>query len=162
MTNEELKNMLMKLDNIQSEIEEMKLAIQNSLDLSFMEACATKNEASQTEIKIEERTSDLLLRLGLKCSLLGFKYIIESVKYISEREDGKKLYITKTLYPHVAKKCFSTPSRVERSIRHAIEYIHLYGDMNLFAEIFPYYRMDKANISNTEFLTRITDYLMKK
>lgn len=65
-------------------------------------------------------TAILLRKMGIKPGLLGWKYINEAVNLVIEDPmtiDG----ITKILYPTIAKKFGTTPSRVERAIRHAIE-----------------------------------------
>jgi len=61
--------------------------------------------------------SEFLLALGIKPHIKGFKYL----EYIFENKLNYSAGITKVLYPTVADAFDTTPSRVERAIRHAIE-----------------------------------------
>lgn len=64
-------------------------------------------------VKIE----DTLLAMGVPAGIKGFTYIADAIEIFDER--GTNISITKELYPAVAKKNSTTPSRVERAIRHA-------------------------------------------
>lgn len=67
----------------------------------------------------------LLYEWGVQPHLLGFTYLADAVKLVSE--NPKNLHqITKVLYPTIAKSNGTTASRVERSIRNAVE-IALYN-----------------------------------
>lgn len=64
------------------------------------------------------RIENILLEIGIPAGAKGFKYITDAVMIMDERPiDG----ITKDLYPSIAERNSTTPSRVERSIRHAFE-----------------------------------------
>ena len=69
-------------------------------------------------------------------------------------------YITKELYPAIAKKCNTTPSRVERAIRHAIEVAWSRGKIDAIDELFGY-TIDnhKGKPKNSEFIALIADRL---
>jgi two-component system response regulator (stage 0 sporulation protein A) len=64
--------------------------------------------------------TNLLFNLGIPAHVRGFRYIREAVK-ILESNKGGNLEMTAHLYPTVAEKFNTTPQRVERTIRHAIE-----------------------------------------
>ena len=67
-------------------------------------------------------------------------------------------YITKELYPSIAKKCNTTPSRVERAIRHAIEVAWSRGKMDTINELFGYtINTGKGKPTNSEFIALISD-----
>ena len=71
--------------------------------------------------------------------------------------------ITKVLYPSIAKKFDSTPSRVERAIRHAIECAWSRGNIETQEEFFGFsVDMNKGKPTNSEFLAMITDHLYIK
>lgn len=77
--------------------------------------------------------NEFLLSLGLKPHIKGFKYL----KYIFENGLSCDGGVTKILYPHVASKFNSTPSRVERAIRHAIESaLDNYSTTELYIKLF--------------------------
>ena len=66
--------------------------------------------------------------------------------------------VTKQLYPSVAKDYETTPSRVERAIRHAIEVAWSRGKMDTIDEMFGYtIHNGKGKPTNSEFIALITD-----
>ena len=69
---------------------------------------------------LEQEISVTLQNMGIPAHILGYQYVREAIK-MSVRDFDKINLVTKSLYPDVAKKFKTTPSRVERAIRHAIE-----------------------------------------
>ena len=68
--------------------------------------------------------------------------------------------ITKILYPTIAKKHQTTPSRVERAIRHAIEVAWNRGNTDAIDDIFGYtVSATKSKPTNSEFIAMIADKL---
>lgn len=68
--------------------------------------------------------------------------------------------ITKVLYPQVAKTFATTPSRVERAIRHAIEVAWDRGDLETLQRFFGYTVSNtKGKPTNSEFIALIADKL---
>ena len=68
--------------------------------------------------------------------------------------------ITKVLYPQVAKTFQTTPSRVERAIRHAIEVAWNRGKLETINALFGYtIQNDKGKPTNSEFIAIIADKL---
>ena len=68
--------------------------------------------------------------------------------------------ITKQLYPEISKKFDTTPSRVERAIRHAIEVAWSRGKMDTIDKIFGYsINTGKGKPTNSEFIALIADRL---
>jgi len=68
--------------------------------------------------------------------------------------------ITKQLYPDIAKKFKTTPSRVERAIRHAIEVAWGRGQAEVVESIFGYtVSAAKGKPTNSEFIAMIADKL---
>jgi two-component system response regulator (stage 0 sporulation protein A) len=66
--------------------------------------------------------------------------------------------ITKLLYPSIAKRHKTTPSRVERAIRHAIEVAWCRGKMDTIDELFGYTVSNgKGKPTNSEFVALIAD-----
>ncbi|MCL2846711.1 MAG: response regulator [Firmicutes bacterium] len=70
--------------------------------------------------KLEVRLSNVLTTIGITAHIQGFKFIKEAVIACIE-DQALSNQITKRLYPMVAKKFQTTPSKVERAIRHAID-----------------------------------------
>ena len=68
--------------------------------------------------------------------------------------------VTKVLYPEVARKFNTTPSRVERAIRHAIEVAWERGDIETLQKFFGYTVSNiKGKPTNSEFIAMIADCL---
>ena len=66
--------------------------------------------------------------------------------------------IPKILYPTIAKRHQTTPSRVERAIRHAIEVAWSRGKMDTIDELFGYtVSTGKGKPTNSEFIALIAD-----
>lgn len=72
-----------------------------------------------TQEKAQERSELLLRELGFSGRMLGLRYLSASIAMTAIAPD-KILFVTKELYPDVAKQYRSTPSKVERAIRHSI------------------------------------------
>ena len=71
--------------------------------------------------------------------------------------------VTKTLYPAVARRFETTPSRVERAIRHAIEVAWDRGDVDVLNSFFGYtIQNTKGKPTNSEFIAMIADNLRLK
>ncbi|MBQ1433686.1 MAG: sporulation initiation factor Spo0A C-terminal domain-containing protein, partial [Ruminococcus sp.] len=71
--------------------------------------------------------------------------------------------VTKLLYPAVAKKFSTTPSRVERAIRHAIEIAWDRGDIDTLNGFFGYtINTGKGKPTNSEFIALMTDKISLK
>lgn len=67
------------------------------------------------------KIEDTLLAMGVPAGIKGFNYIADAIQIFDER--GTNIRITKELYPAIAKKNNTTPSRTERAIRHAFEVV---------------------------------------
>ena len=111
---------------------------------------------------ISKKTSKLLHDLGMPSHIKGYQYIRDAIIMMY----NDKSYIggiTKMLYPDIAKKYETTPSRVERAIRHAIEISWNRGDYDTMEEIFGHsVDYDKAKPTNSEFIATIADHLRYK
>lgn len=60
-----------------------------------------------------EKIEDTLLAMGVPAGILGFNYIVDAIQIFDEK--GTDIQITKELYPTIAKKNNTTPSRTERA-----------------------------------------------
>ncbi|MDR0751853.1 MAG: sporulation initiation factor Spo0A C-terminal domain-containing protein [Christensenellaceae bacterium] len=92
--------------------------IQNALmDLEFSETIDIKNTSDRA---LDERLAHILISAGIPPHIRGYQFLREAVK-LSTRSPSMINNITKRLYPAVALKFNTSPSKVERAIRHAIE-----------------------------------------
>ena len=101
----------------------------------------------------------LLHELGVPSHIKGYTFIKEGINLIYN-DPSLSSAITKELYPIIAKKYDTTPSRVERAIRHAIEVSWNRANWELMEEIFGYsVDIDKAKATNSEFIFTLADKL---
>lgn len=127
-----------------------------SLEKRLLSLCLNRNDMY---FKQEAVVTDLLHTLGVPSHIRGFQYIRDGIMIIYNSKNHMT-YITKDIYPELAKKYDTTPSRVERAIRHAIEISWNRGDVNLMDEIFGNsLNLNRDKPTNAEYLTTISDRL---
>lgn len=108
---------------------------------------------------LERDVTNILLEIGIPAHIKGYQYIREGI--IMAFYDRNMLhYITKFLYPSIAKKYKTTSSSVERTIRHAIEVAWRRGDLDTLEEVFGNtVSAGKGKPTNSEFMALLTDKL---
>ncbi len=117
-------------------------------------------EHNLVELRVDTtRIHETLLKIGMPPNLLGYSYILYATELILLNPDYMHA-ITKELYVDIAVKYRSTPSRVERAIRHAISVAWSHGNLDFINKIFMYcIRPDKGVPTNSLFLSRIYYYI---
>ena len=102
----------------------------------------------------------LLMQIGIPANMLGFSYIVPALELIALTPDYIN-NITKGLYVEIARKCSSTPVRVERNIRHAIEAAFLKGNLEVIEKIFSSSSYSaKGAPTNSKFLAEVYYYMV--
>ena len=71
-------------------------------------------------VELEKYVTKILLGLGVPAHLSGYRYIREAV-LISVTDMEAVNRVTKYLYPEIAEIYNTTPTKVERSVRTAVE-----------------------------------------
>lgn len=106
---------------------------------------------------LEKDVTDMIHEIGVPAHIKGYQYLREAI--MMSVEDVEMLgFITKVLYPTIAKKYQTTPSRVERAIRHAIEVAWSRGRMETLDALFGYtINTGKGKPTNSEFIALIAD-----
>lgn len=107
-----------------------------------------------SDYEFEIKVTDIVLSLGIPANIKGFTYIREAL-LVCIVEPDKVTYVTKCLYPELASKFKTTPSRVERAIRHAIERSWSIKDGTRMGEYF--YLGDRKRPTNSEFLAVMSE-----
>ena len=108
---------------------------------------------------LELDVTNLLLEIGIPAHIKGYQYIREGIM-LSFYDKNMLHYITKCLYPTIAKKYKTTSSSVERTIRHAIEVALRRGNRQVLEEIFSNTICSKkTKPTNSEFIALLTDKL---
>lgn len=111
------------------------------------------------EVNLETRVTNILHEIGVPAHIRGYHYMREAIIMAVHNIDVLN-YITKELYPSIAKKCNTTPSRVERAIRHAIEVAWSRGKVDAIDNLFGYtINNHKGKPTNSEFIALIADRL---
>lgn len=108
---------------------------------------------------IEAMVTNIIHEIGVPAHIKGYQYLREAI-IIAVGDMDVINAITKVLYPQVAKTFQTTPSRVERAIRHAIEVAWDRGDLDTLQRFFGYTVSNtKGKPTNSEFIALIADKL---
>ena len=108
---------------------------------------------------IETMVTGIIHEIGVPAHIKGYQYLREAI-IIAVNDMDVINAITKVLYPQVAKTFGTTPSRVERAIRHAIEVAWDRGDLDTLQRFFGYTVSNtKGKPTNSEFIALIADKL---
>lgn len=115
--------------------------------------------AAKAEVNIEAMVTSIIHEIGVPAHIKGYQYLREAIMIAVDDMDVINA-ITKVLYPQVAKAFSTTPSRVERAIRHAIEVAWDRGDLDTLQRFFGYTVSNtKGKPTNSEFIALIADKL---
>ena len=110
-------------------------------------------------MNLEAVVTDIIHEIGVPAHIKGYQYLREAIILTINDMDMINA-VTKVLYPEVARKFGTTPSRVERAIRHAIEVAWDRGDIEVLQKFFGYTVSNiKGKPTNSEFIAMIADCL---
>ncbi len=108
---------------------------------------------------LEALVTNIIHEVGVPAHIKGYQYLREAIMMVVNNIDMIN-QITKSLYPDIALKFNTTPSRVERAIRHAIEVAWGRGQQDVVESIFGYtISASKGKPTNSEFIAMIADKL---
>jgi two-component system response regulator (stage 0 sporulation protein A) len=108
---------------------------------------------------LDVAVTNIIHEIGVPAHIKGYHYLRDAILMVVE-EINLLGGITKELYPMIAQKYNTTPSRVERAIRHAIELAWDRGNMEAISKFFGYtVNMAKGKPTNSEFIAMIADKL---
>lgn len=116
-------------------------------------------EKQKSEENLEALVTNIIHEVGVPAHIKGYQYLREAIMMVVNDIDVIN-QITKQLYPDIAVKYHTTPSRVERAIRHAIEVAWARGQTDTVENIFGYtVSASKGKPTNSEFIAMIADKL---
>ena len=123
---------------------------------------STNKEESCSDYEIERIVTDIIHDIGVPAHIKGYHFIRSAI--IMAINDMEVInHITKQLYPDLAKMYKTTPSRVERAIRHSIEVAWNRGYNETAQKLFGYsISSDKGKPTNSEFIAMIADHIKLK
>ena len=108
---------------------------------------------------LEALVTNIIHEVGVPAHIKGYQYLREAIMMVIKDIDVLN-QITKSLYPQIAQRFGTTPSRVERAIRHAIEVAWGRGEQDMVENIFGYtVSASKGKPTNSEFIAMIADKL---
>ena len=154
---------------------DMELLIQRIKDIKNYQPTPAQNCFINREIKapyieitdknknvednLEALVTNIIHDLGVPAHIKGYQYLREAIMMVINDIEVIN-QITKQLYPDIARKYRTTPSRVERAIRHAIEVAWSRGQQETVEKIFGYtISASKGKPTNSEFIAMISDKL---
>lgn len=153
---------------------EINILIKRIKELKYYEPSKTKNYANReikpayielnprekkNEDNLEALVTNVIHEIGVPAHIKGYQYLREAIMMVVNDIDIIN-QITKQLYPDIAHKYHTTPSRVERAIRHAIEVAWGRGEQTVVESIFGYtVSATKGKPTNSEFIAMIADKL---
>lgn len=110
-----------------------------------------------SEQDLETIVTEYMRELGIPAHIQGYQYIRTAI--MMGVEDRSILnFITKRLYPEIAKQYSTTANRAERAIRHAIEVAWNRGNITAMNEVFGYsIQSGKVKPANSEFIATVVD-----
>ena len=146
------ENMIIsRIKRVKREVSEKKQEIPTAF------SAKPEKKAEKTEEDLEADVTEIIHEVGVPAHIKGYQYLRDAI-VMSVKDMDMLNSITKVLYPTIAKKYQTTPSRVERAIRHAIEVAWSRGRMDTLDGMFGYtINRGKGKPTNSEFIALITD-----
>ena len=118
--------------------------------------------AQYTPVRIKNMDVDvtnIIHEMGVPAHIKGYQYLRDAILMVIE-EVNLLGAVTKELYPMIAQKYITTPSRVERAIRHAIELAWDRGNVEMMNRFFGYtINLERGKPTNSEFIAMVADKL---
>ena len=114
-------------------------------------------QPSDAANSLEEQVTNLLHEIGVPANIRGYRCLRTAILITVENLDLLQ-FVTKELYPSIARVLNTTPSSVERAIRHAIGLVWAHGNIQALDKLFGYsVETRKKKPSNSEFIALIAD-----
>ena len=144
-------------DTILSRVKQVNRDINTRLVDNNYRVTSYENKEDYIERHLETDVTNIIHEIGVPAHIKGYQYLRDAIM-MCVNDTEMLSSITKILYPAIAKKHKTTPSRVERAIRHAIEVAWSRGKMDTIDELFGYtVNNGKGKPTNSEFVALIAD-----
>lgn len=138
---------------ILSEFLKNRVALQDQMRRAVNEGEESEDESQA----LEREVTAVIHEVGVPAHIKGYQYVREAIVIAVQDMDVINA-VTKVLYPEVARRYSTTPSRVERAVRHAIEVAWDRGDLETLQRYFGYTVSNtKGKPTNSEFIAMIAD-----
>lgn len=150
----DIKNLVDRIRDLYTDVKEI-ISNQKINFVSKDNTCDQRRLNTSLEVKVTNTIHDV----GVPAHIKGYQYVREAIIMTIKNEDVINA-VTKALYPNLSKMFNTTPSRVERAIRHAIEVAWNRGQIEVHDKIFGYtVNSNKGKPTNSEFIAMIADRL---
>ena len=133
--------------------------LNNTAALAPVSSASSAIKKPARRLPLEEEVTEFLHQIGIPAHIKGYLYLREAIMMVVEEIDllGS---VTKVLYPGIAQRFGTTPSRVERAIRHAIEVAWSRNNIDVIKKFFGYtIKTEKGKPTNSEFIAMMADRL---
>lgn len=108
---------------------------------------------------LDVAVTNIIHEMGVPAHIKGYQYLRDAILMVVD-EVNLLGAVTKELYPMIAQKYTTTPSRVERAIRHAIELAWDRGNVEMMNKFFGYtINLERGKPTNSEFIAMVADKL---
>jgi two-component system response regulator (stage 0 sporulation protein A) len=137
--------------------------VSNNQSNSVMSSSSSSSRTNIVQLpkgkNLDANITTIIHEIGVPAHIKGYQYLREAITMVYNNIEILGA-ITKTLYPAIAEKYKTTPSRVERAIRHAIEVAWTRGNIDSISHLFGYtINISKAKPTNSEFIAMVADKL---
>ncbi len=137
------------------EITKRKIELKPTTGIGFFNS----SNDEELDIELEDKITEILHEIGIPANVKGYLYLKAAIAIIFYNVDTLG-QITKVLYPELAIKFHTSPTRIERALRHAIEIAWNRGNIDAIDHIFGYtVSAAKCKPTNSEFIAMIADKL---
>jgi two-component system response regulator (stage 0 sporulation protein A) len=131
----------------------------NTVSVQPAPSSATKVYMPQRTRSLDNDVTTIIHEIGIPAHIKGYRYLREAIMMVVNRVDLLGC-VTKELYPSIALNHATTPSRVERAIRHAIEVAWSRGNMDVINGLFGHtVNRERGKPTNSEFIAMVADKL---
>jgi len=119
----------------------------------------TINKSQPVHVDMIAQITNIMHEIGVPAHIKGYMFLREAINMLVNNINLLSA-VTKELYPLIGEKFNTTPSRVERAMRHAIDVAWTRGEVETINKIFGYtIRNDKGRPTNSEFIAMVADKL---
>jgi len=136
------------------------MAVNNEVDRkNYIHTVNIVTPTGTSPRELESAITNIIHEIGVPAHIKGYIYLREAITMVVNNMELLSA-ITKELYPSISRKYNTTPSRVERAIRHAIEVAWGRGRVDVINNLFGYTIHNvKGKPTNSEFIAMIADKL---
>lgn len=147
------------MDVLVSRIRQLKDVNKSPIIKSEYSGDVSSVQRPPTQKSLEVEVTNIMHEIGVPAHIKGYQYLRDAIMMVVKDLDIINS-ITKQLYPTIAREYNTTPSRVERAIRHAIEVAWSRGQVDAINSLFGYtVHGGKGKPTNSEFIAMIADKL---